>query len=143
MLWNPFLIVCVLSLGLDVAAQGPVPYTVTTTPLDVGGPRSIGLCIAVRNNNVWWWQSRLGGCDSRTSSVIAVDRVMVTTTQTDKRLTFALPLIPLPGSTGPESLAITLLLHADGETLSSVGPNGVIAQVPTVERPNLDIPEQR
>jgi hypothetical protein len=134
-------IAAVLSAALVGAAQGPVPYIVTTAPLDIGA-RSIRLCIAVRNNDVWWWQGGRNGCVTRTSSVVAADRVMATTTETDKRLTFALPLIPLPGSTNRDGIPITVLLHADGDTLSSVGPNGVIAQVATVERPNLDIPQQ-
>jgi len=131
-----------IASALLAAAQGPVPYIATTAPLDIGA-RSIRLCIAVRNNDVWWWQGGRSGCETRTSGVVAADRVMVTTTENDKRLTFTVPMILPPGSATADSVSVTVVLHADGETLSSVGPNGVIAQVATVERPNLEIPEQR
>jgi hypothetical protein len=126
----------------SVLAQGPVPYLVTKAPLDVG-VRSIRLCIAVRNSDLWWWQAGRSGCETRTRNVVQADHVMITTTQTDRRFTFAVPLTLLPESTNGDSVAVAVVLHADGETLSSVGPNGVIAQVAIVERPNVDIPEQR
>jgi len=130
------------SPAASLLAQGPVPYLVTTAPLDVG-VRSLRLCIAVRNSDVWWWQAGPSGCQTRTSSVTQADRVMITTTQTDKRFTFALPRTLLPESTNGDSVVVSVVLHVDGEALSSVGPNGLIAQVAIVERSNVDIPEQQ
>jgi hypothetical protein len=123
-------------------AQGPLPYLVTKSPLDVG-VRSLRLCIAVRNSDLWWWQGGRNGCETRTGNVVQADRVMITTTQTDKRFTFALPPAVVPESTNGDGATVTVLLHADGEALSSVGPNGVIAQAAIVERPNVNIPQQQ
>jgi hypothetical protein len=126
----------------SVLAQGPVPYLVTKAPLDVG-VRLMRLCIAVRNSDVWWWQGGQNGCETRTSNVVQADRVMITTTQTDRRFTFALPPTLLSESANGDGVVVAVILRAEGDTLSSVGPNGAIAQVALFERPNVDIPEQR
>jgi hypothetical protein len=126
----------------SVLAQGPVPYLVTKAPLAVG-VRSMRLCIAVRNSDVWWWQGGPNGCETRTSNVVQADRVMITTTQTDRRFTFVLPPTLLPESANGDGVVVAVVLRAEGDALSSVGPNGVIAQVALFERSNVDIPEQR
>jgi hypothetical protein len=130
-------VVAVSLLGWSPGAAQPVaPYIATTTPIQVG-PRN-HLCIAIDPldpSGVWWWNSGVLGCATRSSDIIRASEATVSRLRDGLiRIEFSLAVHSIDADS-----AVPVRLVLDGRRLRSAE---TASQVDVEGRQDLAIPEE-
>jgi hypothetical protein len=132
-----------LSASACSRAGGPPEFIVTAEPLEVTAGLT-KLCVAVdvqAKDGVWWWQPGASGCDSRSTGPTPfrgeAARVYTWHLSRGHSAEFQLQRMVPPRSTDAPNVHVRVTLREGRMSAVATG-----ATVPTVRRPDLEIPEK-